>query len=782
MEERATKIWTDIVNVRPAHDKAESMPDWVATQELHSITGNAFREDSVRHGFVPIDLETERKEYERISSAVAAATVKASQRPEINFARMQSAQDVAETVANAATEASGGYTYEWQRPPLYKVVLLARMEKLREEDLMANGGVLLAEWHALIGTLDACLRHDLETEDKKKQDSLEKASKKEQLKATSSKRSFFGRSRDKGRQSTSPSKPRDSSQDTRENDSNDTDSSDGNNRNEGSVINLSLKERKDDALSHKIPRQSLAGKMISNGWMDDKLFNNDHESTSQISRKDSTLIQINTGNSSKATALLRAETMSNSSTADYDASSQSSASTLASRYPAGLLEWSSSSGDSDEDMRGQRSQEKKKVSKRSKRRQPPQSPTSSTSSITKVETPPRHRYCICVHQLLLQTLEKLKLKPNSTTLQARAAVFLTECEFSVGYPSNFNFADYTLWDPSSAKQLHLWKLMALPNFERCKVLSVVISEFIKQAPIDPCLPKKTPPSPKRNGVTKDTVQTSFGYIRRSNHEAQTRHSEILPLLQSHTIWKYELIWENQDSERESQWAQADSKESLQEAVIQKEHKLNHMKTKLAMQTLQKRVVELQEEMDARKLGNVQPLRRELSDCQAQLQTLTRKLDTVTKEAPRRECARKAKVLERQMLRDEQQKLAQGAREQFAKFLSESQPDGDTPSSPSPSDDKDRVYASIDEIFLEMFFVMKAWNMLLDLFWHIHASNSAVRPKDTLNQRSATYDFGKNLFIRGPPSPERMTVESLVCCLCEISEDRISRKSYSNDTF
>ena len=42
------------------------------------------------------------------------------------------------------------YRYNWQKPPIYKAVLTARMAELRQCDLLANGGLLLAEWNALV--------------------------------------------------------------------------------------------------------------------------------------------------------------------------------------------------------------------------------------------------------------------------------------------------------------------------------------------------------------------------------------------------------------------------------------------------------------------------------------------------------------------------------------------------------------------------------------------------------------------------------------------------------
>lgn len=118
----------------------------------------AFRDDRARHSFLPIDEVAELREHERISRAIAAAAAFAAagagpatayntsgrRNPVAKWGGAGSDEVVA-SVTKAATKASGGYAYEWQKPPLFKAVMQARLNRLRSSDLLANNGVLLAE-------------------------------------------------------------------------------------------------------------------------------------------------------------------------------------------------------------------------------------------------------------------------------------------------------------------------------------------------------------------------------------------------------------------------------------------------------------------------------------------------------------------------------------------------------------------------------------------------------------------------------------------------------------
>jgi hypothetical protein len=55
----------------------------------------------------------------------------------------------AERTLEAVSSARGGFKYEWQEPPLFKAVLEARVDELREAGLSVWDGSM-AEWHALV--------------------------------------------------------------------------------------------------------------------------------------------------------------------------------------------------------------------------------------------------------------------------------------------------------------------------------------------------------------------------------------------------------------------------------------------------------------------------------------------------------------------------------------------------------------------------------------------------------------------------------------------------------
>lgn len=64
-------------------------------------------------------------------------------------------------VASATTEASGGFTYPWQAPPMYKAILTARMNELRKLDLLGyvytSDATNATELQRILHAIQACL-------------------------------------------------------------------------------------------------------------------------------------------------------------------------------------------------------------------------------------------------------------------------------------------------------------------------------------------------------------------------------------------------------------------------------------------------------------------------------------------------------------------------------------------------------------------------------------------------------------------------------------------------
>eukprot|EP00729_Bicosta_minor_P016872 gene16872-33734_t len=152
---------------------ARLTPAEVIDEEIRYVSSKSFQAMPSNFLFFPVDMLAEHRAHAELSERVARAAMLAKPSREVPGAGAAASTpnsygSIAENamvaavtaVASATTEASGGFTYPWQAPPMYKAILTARMNELRKLDLLGHGGVLLAEWTALVAALDAALRYE----------------------------------------------------------------------------------------------------------------------------------------------------------------------------------------------------------------------------------------------------------------------------------------------------------------------------------------------------------------------------------------------------------------------------------------------------------------------------------------------------------------------------------------------------------------------------------------------------------------------------------------------
>lgn len=120
------------------------------TIEVQVITATKFRTSTQLFLFCPIDVDAEQLEHRnRADKAIDAVNAAA-----FHCLRRRSSDGHAiSEMSRAASTANFGIVYEWQKPPMYRAVLLARKEELRSSGI-GTCGEHLTEWNILIAVLN----------------------------------------------------------------------------------------------------------------------------------------------------------------------------------------------------------------------------------------------------------------------------------------------------------------------------------------------------------------------------------------------------------------------------------------------------------------------------------------------------------------------------------------------------------------------------------------------------------------------------------------------------
>eukprot|EP00041_Stephanoeca_diplocostata_P033069 m.1082267 g.1082267 ORF g.1082267 m.1082267 type:complete len:1300 (+) comp24264_c0_seq1:58-3957(+) len=170
---------------------SNGVSDAALEMEVKRLYGMHFRAHRERFRFIPINEQVEGEKHTKIASSVALAAVEAGissayDRGRHNLPRAEHPQhdgtgSGTKKMSSAATKKKGSttadstsaaveramgaaaamygdaYTYEWQKPPIFKAVLEARIAELREHGISVTDGTAI-EWNALIAALDVSVR------------------------------------------------------------------------------------------------------------------------------------------------------------------------------------------------------------------------------------------------------------------------------------------------------------------------------------------------------------------------------------------------------------------------------------------------------------------------------------------------------------------------------------------------------------------------------------------------------------------------------------------------
>eukprot|EP00038_Savillea_parva_P003719 m.129366 g.129366 ORF g.129366 m.129366 type:complete len:1292 (+) comp11260_c0_seq1:744-4619(+) len=128
-------------------------------RELRALTAVCFRTGG-SFFFKPINEKDEMAENTRMAIQAAQTALGAvpHEPTDANTTNLDGTT-AAEKTVEALKTLHGGVRYPWQEPPLYKAVLEARRDELREVGLSDRDGTL-EEWNALVGVLDASCRSE----------------------------------------------------------------------------------------------------------------------------------------------------------------------------------------------------------------------------------------------------------------------------------------------------------------------------------------------------------------------------------------------------------------------------------------------------------------------------------------------------------------------------------------------------------------------------------------------------------------------------------------------